>query len=777
MADVANLVIKVDSTGVNQASQRLDVLVRQGKKAEASTGSLGNAATGASKGFSSVAKQIAGVVGLTAGIGTVTAAAIRFARASSEAASAAEEINAKFEAVFKGQADDVREWAEEFSDSVGRATTDQLEFLGIIQDTLVPLGFARDAAADMSKEVVALATDLGSFNNMPTEQVIRGIQSALVGNTETLRRFGVVANQAQIEQEALNSGLWDGEGALTAQEKAAAILNLTMAGTVDAQGDALRTADSFANTQRRVSAEMLTLKENVGQLVNEGFKPLLIVFGDILENVTDAQERMLALRDARGTDAEDRTFDQELTLLNERLAELQRQREDLERAGGSVDESVSNLMGLAGVVGGGDGRYHANLEELDSEIASIREKIGVIQNAQTETERLADIESERASQAEEHAERELERLSAVEEAYRAAREEIVGILEDAKTPVEELREQIAYLEGFRWETGSALEADRLAALNELYRQLGVEMRNVYEGPTFEEDSPLVRDRSHIEEIARAYQDRLVPAAEAYRREMQTLEMIRPYLSSEEYAQALDNLREKYREQQDAMWHFKETLETLGKQFAEGSLTAGLDVMNDIGRSLAGAEDGVDSFGEAMARMGAAMLNILPQLMLTAGLRLIAQGQIPLGLAFVFGAGTVAVGAGFANYATSENALGNVYDQGGLVPFAKGGVVNKPTVFPFANGVGLMGEAGPEAIMPLKRGADGALGVSAAGAGSNVNVVIHNHSGEPVETRERNGSNGRELEVFIGKTVKQQMAQGGFDSVMAANYGVKRKGVG
>ena len=60
-----------------------------------------------------------------------------------------------------------------------------------------------------------------------------------------------------------------------------------------------------------------------------------------------------------------------------------------------------------------------------------------------------------------------------------------------------------------------------------------------------------------------------------------------------------------------------------------------------------------------------------------------------------------------------NAKGNVYAQNGIVPFAKGGVVDKPTLFPFAKGAGLMGEAGPEAIMPLKRSQDGRLGVEAA----------------------------------------------------------------
>jgi len=59
-----------------------------------------------------------------------------------------------------------------------------------------------------------------------------------------------------------------------------------------------------------------------------------------------------------------------------------------------------------------------------------------------------------------------------------------------------------------------------------------------------------------------------------------------------------------------------------------------------------------------------------------------------------------------------SAKGNVFAQNGIQAFARGGIVDKPTLFPFAKGTGLMGEAGPEAIMPLKRGADGKLGVAA-----------------------------------------------------------------
>jgi lambda family phage tail tape measure protein len=63
-----------------------------------------------------------------------------------------------------------------------------------------------------------------------------------------------------------------------------------------------------------------------------------------------------------------------------------------------------------------------------------------------------------------------------------------------------------------------------------------------------------------------------------------------------------------------------------------------------------------------------------------------------------------------------NAMGNALSGGRVVPFARGGVVTGPTLFPMANGAGLMGEAGPEGILPLTR-INGRLGVEATGIGS------------------------------------------------------------
>jgi len=70
------------------------------------------------------------------------------------------------------------------------------------------------------------------------------------------------------------------------------------------------------------------------------------------------------------------------------------------------------------------------------------------------------------------------------------------------------------------------------------------------------------------------------------------------------------------------------------------------------------------------------------------------------------------------------AQGGAFLAGRVRAFAQGGVVDGPTLFPMRRGAGLMGEAGPEAVMPLTRGPDGRLGVAAQGRGSGPTVTIN-----------------------------------------------------
>lgn len=109
-----------------------------------------------------------------------------------------------------------------------------------------------------------------------------------------------------------------------------------------------------------------------------------------------------------------------------------------------------------------------------------------------------------------------------------------------------------------------------------------------------------------------------------------------------------------------------------------------------------------------------------------------------------------------------NANGNAFGGGRVIPFAAGGVVSGPTMFPMRGATGLMGEAGPEAIMPLTR-VGGKLGVRAAGGGGGGTVVqVNNYSGQPAREEREQGPNGEEVvRVIVG----DQLAKGRHDGSM------------
>ena len=118
-----------------------------------------------------------------------------------------------------------------------------------------------------------------------------------------------------------------------------------------------------------------------------------------------------------------------------------------------------------------------------------------------------------------------------------------------------------------------------------------------------------------------------------------------------------------------------------------------------------------------------------------------------------GSGGMAVSGGTnPGFLLGGAAQGAAFDRGNVIPFARGGVVDRPMLFPMARGSGLMGEAGPEAVLPLRRLASGNLGVEATGKSNapvvNVNVVNNAQANVSVEQRRSGKDNGLDLDVLI-----------------------------
>ncbi len=184
-----------------------------------------------------------------------------------KAASDLEETQAKFNTVFRGVTVEAEKSAQILQDSFLLSETAAKANLAAIQDTLVPMGLMRDAAQEISFEVVKLAADLGSFNNLPTEQVMRDIQSALVGNFETMKKYGVVLKATDIQNRILNQGIASQASEITNAQRVTAAYQLILEGTEDAQGDVARTSESFANQVKGLQSAFKDLSATLGKFL------------------------------------------------------------------------------------------------------------------------------------------------------------------------------------------------------------------------------------------------------------------------------------------------------------------------------------------------------------------------------------------------------------------------------------------------------------------------------------------------------------------------------
>jgi hypothetical protein len=215
-----------------------------------------------------------------AAIGTIT----RVIMPAIQAASDFEEATQKVNVVFGRASKSVKDFADTAARSLGQSKQSVLEAAGAFGVFGKAAGLAGEDLSLFTTDFVALATDLASFNNTTPEEAVQAIGAALRGESEPLRRFGVLLNDATLRAEAMTLGIYDGSGALTAQQKILAAQSAIYKQTGDAQGDFARTADGLANKQRTLSALFKNFQIQLGQQL----LPAATDFANGLVKINDA---------------------------------------------------------------------------------------------------------------------------------------------------------------------------------------------------------------------------------------------------------------------------------------------------------------------------------------------------------------------------------------------------------------------------------------------------------------------------------------------------------
>lgn len=242
-----------------------------------------------------------------------------------------------------------------------------------------------------------------------------------------------------------------------------------------------------------------------------------------------------------------------------------------------------------------------------------------------------------------------------------------------------------------------------AASKEMSRALSVEQRaNIESTRTNDLDKLKVQEKKDLAEAYKKLGDEAYEAA----------------LKQQTWSSAAETTKNVLAGFRDGIGSYLESIGTLREGISSLTQNA-FKGLEDAIVSL--TTTGKFSFREFALSIVQEVTRMVTRLLILAPILQFIQSLMPgggIGANFPSGAGLLKVK--LPGLAIGANGM--VIGQNGLQKFAMGGIVNRPTLFPFANGTGLMGEAGPEAIMPLKRGADGKLGV-AGGGGTNITVNV------------------------------------------------------
>ena len=236
------------------ADPKVNILFTATDKTKGVLSGIGNA-------LGNLGKVAIGVA--AAGLGAFTVAAVK----GVQAASNLEETVNKSNVIFGSAAGAVQAFAQQAATSLGQSEQSALDAAATFGVFGKAAGLTGADLAKFSIDFTGLASDLASFNNTSPEEAILAIGAALRGESEPLRRYGVLLDDAALREEALKLGIVSTtKDALTPQQRVLAAQALIYAQTSDAQGDFARTSEGLANSQRIVSAQVANLSATFGRM-------------------------------------------------------------------------------------------------------------------------------------------------------------------------------------------------------------------------------------------------------------------------------------------------------------------------------------------------------------------------------------------------------------------------------------------------------------------------------------------------------------------------------
>ena len=262
------VVITAETSGLKK---ELDSLKTQLSKTEKTvtktTGGIKKALSSLTKGFTATAI----VYGL-----------IKVGKQAIQTASDLQEVQNVVEVSFGSMSAEVDKFAENALKKFGLSKLSAKQFASTFMAMSNGMGIAAEAGKNMSLNLTALAADMASFYNVEQDVAFTALKSVFTGETESLKRFGIVMTEANLEAYALSQGITKSYSAMSQAEKVALRYSFVLNATKGAQGDFARTSNNWANQVRILKEQFKELAGIIGSGLLKVLQPLIILLNKVL---------------------------------------------------------------------------------------------------------------------------------------------------------------------------------------------------------------------------------------------------------------------------------------------------------------------------------------------------------------------------------------------------------------------------------------------------------------------------------------------------------------
>lgn len=262
------VVISAETSGLQKELKSIQSQLNKTEKSVSkSTGSI-------KKAFSSLTKGL-----------TFTAIIYGLAKLGKQAiqtASDLQEVQNVVEVSFGSMSAEVDKFAESAIKKFGLSELSAKQFASTFMAMSNGMGIAAEAGKNMSLNLTALSADMASFYNVQQDEAFTALKSVFTGETESLKRFGIVMTEANLSAYAMSQGISKSYSEMSQAERVALRYSFVLNATKNAQGDFARTSGSWANQVRILKEQFSQLCGIIGTGLISALTPVITLFNKLL---------------------------------------------------------------------------------------------------------------------------------------------------------------------------------------------------------------------------------------------------------------------------------------------------------------------------------------------------------------------------------------------------------------------------------------------------------------------------------------------------------------